>query len=202
MAVIMKLDDNIQWSRQGGKIPNVNLEPEDMPENILELYPNGWLTPEREQITLPSALKQEEIDRLLLNDIATIEFELHKGQVVDTLDKLCLALSEKSLCFHTEVHNADSQWTTSRAWDNIHKLDTEARKSQSTYHQVQNALKRLDIEPEYLATLHDIGDKDLKVSGDLTDERRFGQQSDTLPWFWMTGEPVGTSGSRMQECKY
>ena len=198
----MKLDDNIQWSRQGEKIPNVDLEPEDMPENILELYPNGWFTLEREQITLPSALKQEEIDCLSLNDIATIEFELRKGQVADTLDKLCLALSEKSLCFRTEVHNADSQWTTSWAWDNIHKLDTEAQKSQSTYHQVQNALKRLDIKPEYLATLHDIGDKDLKVSGDLTDERRFGQQSDMLPWFWMTGEPVGTSGSRMQECKY
>ena len=86
-------------------------------------------SPEREQITLPSALKQEEIDRLSLNDIATIEFELHKGQVADALDKLGLALGEKSLCFRTEVRNADSQWTTSRAWDNIHKLDTEARKS-------------------------------------------------------------------------
>ena len=126
MAVIMKLDNNIQWSRQGGKILNVDLEPEDMPENILELYPDGWFTPEREQITLPSALKQEEIDRLLLNDIATIEFKLHKGQVADTLDKLYLALGEKSLCFRTEVCNEDSQRTTSQAWDNIHKLDTEA----------------------------------------------------------------------------
>ena len=72
MAVIMKLDNNIQWSRQGGKILNVDLEPEDMPENILELYPDGWFTPEREQITLPSALKQEDIDRLSLNDIATM----------------------------------------------------------------------------------------------------------------------------------
>ena len=159
-------------------------------------------TGEREQITLPSALKQEEIDCLSLNDIATIEFELRKGQVADALDKLHLALSKKSLCFCTEVHNVDSQWTTSRAWDNIHKLDTEARKSRSTYRQAWNALKCLDIEPEYLATLHDISDKDLKVSGDLTDERRFGQQSDMLPWFWMTGESVGTSGSRMQECKY
>ena len=113
MAVIMKLDDNIQWSRHGGKILNVDLEPEDMPENILELYPDGWFTPEREQITLPSALKQEEIDHLSLNDIATIEFELHKGQVVDALDKLRLALGGKSLCFCTEVRNADSQWTTS-----------------------------------------------------------------------------------------
>ena len=76
----MKLDVNIQWSRQGGKIPNIDLEPEDMPENILELYPDGWFTPEREQITLPSALKQEEINCLSLNNITTIKFELRNGQ--------------------------------------------------------------------------------------------------------------------------
>ena len=34
MAVIMKLDDDIQWSRHNGKIPNVDLEPGDMPDNI------------------------------------------------------------------------------------------------------------------------------------------------------------------------
>ena len=83
-----------------------------MPENILELYFDGWFTSEREQITLPSALKGE-IDRLSLNDIATIEFELRKGQVTDALDKLRLALGEKSLCFRTEVRNVDSQRTTS-----------------------------------------------------------------------------------------
>ena len=45
-------------------------------------------------------------------------------------------------------------------------------------------------------------DDDFKVSGDLTDKRRCGRRSDTLPRFWRIGEPVGTCGSRMQECKF
>ena len=120
--------------------------------------------------------------------------------MADSLDGLHLALGEKSLCFRTEVRNADSQRTTSRAWTKIHKLDAEARKLRSIYQHARQALKLLNIDPEYLKTLHDITEDDLKVSGDVTDERRFGQWSDALPWFWTIGEPVGTSGSRMQEC--
>jgi hypothetical protein len=55
-----------------------------------------------------------------------IEFKLHKGQVTDALEGLCLALGEKSLHFRTEVHNANSQRTTHRAWDNVHKFDVDA----------------------------------------------------------------------------
>ena len=33
-------------------------------------------------------------------------------------------------------------------------------------------------------------------------QRRYGQRSDALPWFWIIGEPVGTCGSRMQEHKF
>jgi hypothetical protein len=62
-------------------------------------------------------------------------------------------------------------------------------------------LQRLDIDLEYLATLYDITDNDLNVAGDLTDERRFGQRADTLPWFWLIGELVGSGGPRMQECR-
>lgn len=54
-----------------------------------------------------------------------------------------------------------------------------------------------------MSTLHDITDDDMKVAGDLTDERRFGQRSDTLPWFWRIGNADCSDGSdspRMQEC--
>ena len=85
---------------------------------------------------------------------------------------------------------------------NIHELDAEAQKLQSIYQHARQALKLLNIDPEYLKTLHDITEDDLKVSRDLTDKKWFGQQSDALPWFWTIGEPVGTSGSRMQECQF
>ncbi|KIM76560.1 hypothetical protein PILCRDRAFT_77628, partial [Piloderma croceum F 1598] len=70
------------------------------------------------------------------------------------------------------------------------------------YRQARGALQRLSIDPEYVATLHDIMDDDLKVAGDLTDERRFGQRSDALPWFWRFGDAVDSGGLQMQECTY
>ena len=99
MSMIMKLDDDTQWSRQGGKTQDMDPEPGDVSDDILKFYPDGWFTPEREQITLPSKLAPGEIDRLSLKQIATIEFELRKGQVTDAIHGLRLALGEKSLCF-------------------------------------------------------------------------------------------------------
>ena len=116
-----------------------------------------------------------EITRLSLPPFAMIEAELHKGQVADALEGLRLALGEKSLCFRMEVRNANSQRTTHQAWDNVHKLDVQARKSWSTYRHAQSALQHLAFDPVYVATLLDITDNDLKVAGDLTDEGRFGQ---------------------------
>jgi len=87
-----------------------------------------------------------EIDCLSLNSIAIIEVELRKAQVNDVLEGLYLVLGEKSLCFHTEVCNADSQRTTNWAWENIHKLDAEARRCQSTYQQAWSALQHLPVD--------------------------------------------------------
>ena len=115
-----------------------------------------------------------------------------RGKVTDALVGLHLALGKKSLCFRTEVQNANSQWTTSCAWDNVHELDTEAHKLRLTYQKARNALQWLNIDPEYLETLRDITDDELKVAGDITDDQRFRQQSDALPWFWRIGEPVGS----------
>ncbi|KIM74283.1 hypothetical protein PILCRDRAFT_80226, partial [Piloderma croceum F 1598] len=67
------------------------------------------------------------------------------------------------------------------------------------YRQARSALQCLRTDPEYLVTLHDITDNDLKVARDLTDERRFGQRSDTLPWFWWTGNPADVGSPHMQE---
>ena len=122
--------------------------------------------------------------------------------MTEALDGLWLALGEKSLCFRTEVQNANTQWTMSHAWDNIHKLDTEAQKYRSIYHQARSALQQLDIDSTYQEILFDNTDDDMKVAGDITNENRFGQQSDTILWFWWIGEPVGPSGPQMRECRW
>jgi uncharacterized protein YjiS (DUF1127 family) len=202
ISVIMRLDDDTQWSIQEGNIADMDPKVAESSDDLGEDYGDEWLVPEKERITLPSSLAPGEIERLSIELIAMVEAELRKGQVTDSLESLRLALGEKSLCFRTEVRNANSQRTTHRAWDNVHKFDSEARKHQATYRQARRALQRLSIDPEYVATLHDITEDDFKVAGDLTDERRFGQRSDTLPWFWRFGDTIDSGGPRMQECKY
>ena len=94
------------------------------------------------------------------------------------------------------------QWTTSCAWDNVHKMDSEAQKHTSIYCHAQSALQQLDIDSDYMETLHNITNDDLNVMGGITKENRFGQCSDAIPWFWQIGEPVGSSGPQMQEYKW
>src|ERR1700733_3592672 len=139
----------------------------------------GWFAPERESITLPSALAPGEIERQCLQLIAMVESELRKGQVMDALEGLHLALGEKSLCFRAEVRNANSQWTTHRAWDRVHKFDADVQQCCSTYQYARSALQHLQIDPEYLSMLRDITEDDMKVAGDPTDEGQFNQCSDT-----------------------
>jgi hypothetical protein len=115
-----------------------------------------------------------------------------------------LALGEKAMSFRADVRNAKSQRTSQRAWANIHKHDSDARKHRNIYNHARAALIRLDHLPEFLATLHDITEHDMKMSGDLTEENRYGQRSDTLAWFWRLDD--GLSGEdelspRMKECK-
>jgi len=46
--VIIKLDDDTQWSTQDGNIPDLDPQPGDTLDNFVELYPDGWFTLEKE----------------------------------------------------------------------------------------------------------------------------------------------------------
>src|SRR6202451_3805834 len=70
ISVIIKLDDDTQWSTQDGKIPDMDPQPGDVLADLLDLYPDGWFTLEWERITLPSALAPGEIDCLLLRPLS------------------------------------------------------------------------------------------------------------------------------------
>lgn len=200
MTDIMKLDDDVKWSTLTKDNRDSDPDSEESLADQWELHSEDWFTPEWERIVLPSAMAHGEVQRLSLQSLAAVEAQLRKAQVNDALEGLRLALGEKSLCFRTEVRNSSSQKTSLRAWENVHKRDNEARKCREAYRLARSALERLQMDTEYLNTLEDITDEQLKVSGDLTDERRFGQRSDALPWFWRFGGLMESGGPRMEEC--
>ena len=103
------------------------------------------------------------------------------------------------------MRNALSQRTTLRAWKNVNKQDADAQRHKQVYDHARQALKRLDVDREYLETLKDITREDMKMPGDVTEENQVGQHSSTLAWFWRLGEDPASEDtemhSRLKECK-
>ena len=198
----LKLDEDVQWMGDADEEEEdddgYRSEVSDV-EEVLEIMPETRL------LAVPSSLAPGEIDRLGLVDLARQEAELRRGQINDALEGLRMVLGEKSLYYRTDVRNNKSQRTSVRAWQNVNKQDAIARQHKQTYDRARKALIRLDIDREYLSTLHDITAGDMKMAGDVTDENRFGQRSSTLAWFWRVGGDSGMDdiemNPRMKECE-
>jgi hypothetical protein len=199
----LKLDEDVQWMEDADREAEEDddsyhsevSDAEDVPE----------IMPETRLLALPSSLAPGEIDRLGLVDLARQEEQLRRGQINDALEGLRMALGEKSLYYRTDVRNNKSQRTSLRAWQNVNKQDAMARQHKRAYDRARKALKRLDIDREYLSTLHDITAGDMKMAGDVTEENRLGQRSSTLAWFWRVGGDAGMDevemNPRMKECE-
>jgi hypothetical protein len=199
----LNLDDEVCWmvevNREGEGDDEGHYSDdsgaEDVPEDM----------PETKALGLPSSLAPGEIERLGLGDLASREATLRQGQINDALEGLRMALGEKSLLFRMEVRNSKSQRTSLRAWQNVNKQDLVARQHKRGYDRARKALIRLDVDREYLSTLHDITPEDMKMSGDVTEENRIGQRSSVLAWFWRLGSDVAMEvelNPRMKECEY
>jgi len=72
----MKLNDDTLWSTNVRQHREINSERDDMSDDVLAHYPNGWFALEKENITLPSALAPGEIDCQSLEAFAMIKAEL------------------------------------------------------------------------------------------------------------------------------
>ena len=199
MTVLMKVDEDIKWSHRADRSPDMDLCDDD---EWVNNYPDGIIILESSLVPLPSVLAPGEINHLALTSLAQVEIELWVGQVSEALDNLRLALGEKSLAFCTNVHNVHSQHTISRSWDNVHRYDEHAWLEKDQYQLAHTALQSLSDDEEYLCSLWDITDDNLKVSSDLTDEQQFGQCSDVLPWFWGFSPEggLGQGSECLQEC--
>ncbi|KDQ60200.1 hypothetical protein JAAARDRAFT_126089, partial [Jaapia argillacea MUCL 33604] len=52
------------------------------------------------------------------------------------------------------------------------------------YNRARDSLETLGASLGMMARFQKIHHADLKMSGDIVEENRLGQRSDTLPWFW------------------
>lgn len=190
----------------------VELEPRIHSDSLEEDGSDGEVEeeadcPEHAVIFLPSQMNQMERQRCGLVEMGNQEAALRIGQMNDALHSLRMVLGEKSLMLRTSVRNAHSQKQVTRAWGDVNRLEAQVQRYCNAYERAWKALATLGVlDSRYPEITRD----DLKMPGDITEENRIGQRSDSLAWFWRLG-PNTTSGTelgaledtpQMQECMF
>jgi hypothetical protein len=128
------------------------------------------------------------------------EIRLREGQANDALEDIRVALAHRSLLVSKKLHSANSVKTTTRTWNEIRRADKIVRVHVKNYQHARQALIKLHAG---MTHFRQIQKSDLKMSGDVTEEKRFGQRNDTLAWFWRLGG-IGKkeeNDSWMKECR-
>jgi hypothetical protein len=159
--------------------------------------------PEMTPICLPSSLKPADIQRLGLGVLATQELELRKGQANDCLQNLRMALGHKAVLYRTKVRKAKTSVDKTRIWDDVKAITVKINKHIRAYRRARKALQRLGADNAILLQYQELQSEHLKLSADITEENRFGQRSDVLPWFWrLGGQNEDQHDTWMEECKF
>jgi hypothetical protein len=158
---------------------------------------------ENASIAMPSSYGIDIIKDLGLGDLATQELELRKGQANDWLKELHLALGHKAALYRTGVRDAKSTSMKTRAWDDVKAMTVKVTRCVRGYRRTRIAMERLGADHATLKRYSELLREDLKLSADITEENRFGQRNDVLPWFWrLDGANDEEGNTWMKECEY
>jgi hypothetical protein len=157
--------------------------------------------PEQMSLCLPSSLRRAQIQKHGLQMLALQEIQLRVGQANDALAGLCVELRHKALLFRTQVRYTKNTKGKTRAWKEVSKSSMEVMKHVHCYRRAWKALQQLGADDEILEKYQEIKKEDLRMSGDMMEENRVGQRSDTLAWFWRLGPHSDMEGDDwMEEC--
>jgi hypothetical protein len=158
--------------------------------------------PEDTAVCLPSSFKSADIQRLGLIDIAEQEMKLRQGQANDSLMGLRMALGHKAVLYRTKVRTATTSVGKTRAWGDIKLITSRVNKQVRAYRRARKAMERLGADDSILERYQELKREHLKLSSDITDENRYGQRGDVLPWFWrLDGQNTDQDNAWMTECK-
>ena len=91
----VKVEDEVEVEVEDKDADEDDDEDDDEERNIENL--------ETRAISMPSSLKQDDLQRLGLDILAAQELELRKGQASDCLQSLRMALGHKSVLYRTKV---------------------------------------------------------------------------------------------------
>jgi hypothetical protein len=190
------LDDEERERAFWGTLVDKDAEEEGYEDDLNESFP--------EDLTLwmPSYIGASCLKEAGLEDLIKEEVQLRIGQANDSLEKLRTHLGCKSILYRMNFQSSTSVRTDTRSKQDIQWVALKIKRDVRSYHRARKSLSRLKASQDILQKYQLIMADELGVSKDITEENRFGQGSDILPWFWRIGaSQLGSPGVWNEECK-
>ena len=190
------LNDKEQERAFWGTLVDEDAEEDGHEDDLNESFP--------EDLTLwmPSHIGASCLKEAGLKDLIKEEVQLRIGQANDNLEKLRTHLGHKSILYRMNFRSSTSVRTDTRSKQDIRRVALKITRDVRSYHRARESLSRLEASQDILQKYQLIRPDELGVSKDITEENRFGQGSDILPWFWRIGgsqlEPLDVWN---EECK-
>jgi hypothetical protein len=152
-------------------------------------------------ILLPSTLGWEWCVGNGVKSLAINEAKLRYAQANDCIHSMRLALGFKSALFRTQVRDARTQQTKTRAWTTIHNVDTTVHQHARNYSTAWDAYAKVRDIAGNLPELPKLCAADLRVSTAILGAAQVGQRNKQLLWIWSFGTAVKQDGAWMDDCK-
>lgn len=147
-----------------------------------------WGTTPPEMAVLHLASNVAERERKKHPKMVKWESTMRQDMMVDCVERVRKGLAEKNIALVRDVRNMASQRRVTRAWALVNGHGRRAHRARGTYERCLAALAHLD--PALAAKHRHITAQDMKLSQDITEEKRVGQKAYTLPWIWTRGTGV------------
>ena len=151
------------------------------------------------KLAMPSAWDIALLKDAGLEPLVKEEVQLCIGQANDRLEKLRTHLGHKSVLCRMNFQSSSSVRTDTRSKQDIRRVVLKINQDVRSYHRAREALIQLQASKDILQRYQLIKPEELGVSKDITEENRFGQSSDVLPWFWHIGDRISAPWN--EECK-
>ena len=108
---------------------------------------------------------------------------LWEGQLNDSLHHIHIALGHKSYLFRNNVHLACMQRLKTRAWTEVHAVESTVQHHAWVYNRAWWSMLDLGADTTLLDRYKVLEHQDLKINMTVIAPNVHGQQNKLLPWF-------------------
>jgi hypothetical protein len=171
-------------------------------QSLRNSHPDSHINAENILLHLPSYLGRTWCNKNSSEDLAKAELRLREGQLNDSLHNIRIALGHKSYLFRNNVRPARTQRLKTRAWGEVHAVESTVQHHARVYNRARQSMMDLDADASLLDRYKVLERQDLKIDTAVISPDVRGQRNKSLPWFWsMDVRRDADVGAWMNDCK-